>query len=259
MMTAIPTRVFALLIALIWATNLFAAYEELGVEENNEFGGRSLIFRKLTDGVQWGKNSYDSAGKLMHEERKYSDEWANAHGTRRLVNEYLFDIKVKEERTFSQSYAIRRQVIQRNTFYEQATGTKIREENKFAQAYLGNNVIYYDLGVKKWMEWFYPANQEGYKKVVTHYGAQGKIRKIENYYTDKSVKFDGCLKHVIYFFGLKKSKEEWHFTEKYTQENNGAVRKMKVYFDNPNHPKAPQIYYFDQNNELVVPNQPFDP
>jgi len=257
-MTAIRIQLVLTCIFLFYSTLAFAVYEELGVEENNEFGGRSLIFRKLEDGVKWGKNSYDSAGKLMLSERKYSEEWGNSHGTSSLVSEYLFEIKIKEERIFSLSSTARRQVKKTTTFFEQATGTKTREENQFSRAYLGNNKIFYDLGKKTRMEWYYPQNQEGFQKVITLYTPEGRTARIENYYTEKAARFDGCLKQVIYFKGSKKEKEEWWFTEAYTSANNEAVRKLKVYFSNPNHPKKPQTYYLDAQGQVVKPNKPFE-
>jgi len=257
-MTSIPLKLIGVFVAVFWCSNLFAVYEELSVEENNEFGGRSLTFRKLEDGINRGKNSYDSAGKLMLAERKFTDDWGNSHGISSLTSEYLFEIKIKEEQTFSLSSSSRRQVRKTTTYFEQATGTKTREENIFSRPYLGNNKIYYDLGIKQRMEWFYPDNQEGYQKVFTFYTKDGRVARIENYYTEKAARFDGCVRQVIYFVKSKKEKEEWWFTEVYSSQNNDAVRKLKVYFNSPSHPKKPQTYYFNAQDQVVIPNHPFE-
>ncbi len=257
-MTATPIRLLCLFLGLFHGVNAFAAYEEMGVEDNNEFGGRTVLFRKVEEGISRGRNSYDSAGKIMREERTFSDDWANIHGTKSVTNEYLFDIKIKEERTFSATYATTRLIAKTTTFFEQATGTKVRVRNDFAEEYLGYNITYYDLGVKQRMEWFYPKNELGYVQVNTFYDPSGKLIRTENLYTEKSIRFDGCSKSVFYSEGEKRLKREWFFTETYAKANNGAVRKVTVYFDNPNFPIAPKTYYFNDQDETVTPAQPFE-
>lgn len=259
MTTATPIKTLALLLGFLWAAPLWAAYQELRVETNNPFGGRTIVFSNNDKGITEGKNFYDSAGKIMREERRYSDEWANAHGTKELVNEYLFDIKIKEERLYSPAYAVRRLILKTVNYYEQATGTLVRTENHFAKDHLGYNVIHYNLGTKTRMEWFYPENQFGYRKVVTHYAQDGKTElRTEFFFTEKSVDYYGCERKVVVKEGERKLREEWFFSEEWSRKNNGAVRKLKVYYYNPSYPIAPKVYYFDAKDRVVEPNEPYE-
>ncbi|MDT8447485.1 MAG: hypothetical protein RRB13_11390 [bacterium] len=258
MTTATPIKALCLILAFLWAAPLWAAYEELRVETNNEFGGRTIVFRNNLEGISEGKNFYDSAGKIMREERDYTDDWANAHGTKSLLNEYLFDIKIKEVREYSPAYAARRLIKKQINYYEQATGTLVRTENHFAQAHLGYNIVYFDLGTKTRMEWFYPANELGYQKVISTYDKKGKLLQTESFFTEKSADYYGCVRSILVTDGEKKLREEWFFTEKWAAANNGAVRKVKVYFYNPSYPQDPKIYYFNGQDEVVQPVEPFE-
>ncbi|OGG96731.1 MAG: hypothetical protein A2527_04035 [Candidatus Lambdaproteobacteria bacterium RIFOXYD2_FULL_50_16] len=254
-------RVLLLLLTLFqlfWAHPALAVYEELAVQDNNEFGGRSIVFRNTEEGIFEGKNHYDSAGKMMKEERKYTEEWANAHGTSTLVSDFLFDIKISEDRFFSNAYASRRLISRTNSKYEQATGTLIKQTNYFVQNHLGFNVIFYDLGVKQRMEWNYPNNEFGYAKVITYYNAQGKVEKVENLYTDKAALFYGCARSVFFSEGEKKLRREWYFTEEWAAKNNGAIRKVRIFYYNPSYPIEPKTYYFNSKDEVVTPAEPFE-
>lgn len=259
MMTATPTKALLLVWLCLWPLSSWAAYQELRVETNNQFGGRTIVFSNNDKGIVEGRNFYDSAGKIMREERKYADEWANAHGTRELVNEYLFDIKIKEERLYAPSYAARRLILRTVNYYEQATGTLVRTENHFAKDHLGYNVIHYDLGTKTRMEWFYPENEFGYRKVITYYARDGKTElKTESFYTERSVEFYGCERKILVMEGERKKREEWFFSEEWAQKNNGAVRKLKAYFYNPSYPIKPKVYYFNAKDQVVEPNEPYE-
>ncbi len=248
-------RVGLFLFLLFYFSASLWAYDQLDQEENNEFGGRTIIFQDHKKGIFRGKNFYDSGGAIMRQDRAYTEEYALSTGIARKTMDFLFDVKTKETLYYTKKYQALRLVSHRVTYFEQATGTLQKKENHFVIKNMGYSVEYFDMDAKLTrMEWVYPNNIEGLAKKITHYDEQGHVTKIEGFYTPRTQKKEGLQRSVFINEGGKKKTREWFYTPEFAQSHDGAIRKLVEYIEHPSQETRPQKNWFNQKNELVRPN-----
>ena len=243
---------FLLVTLLFWFPWTAFGYDEIGLDENNEFGGKTIFFQAPERGIFRGQDFYDSGGNIMRQDWKFSEESSLARGVARKVSEFLFDIKTKETIYYTPKYQILRMVSHQVDHFEQATGTIIRREKYFAQKKMGYSVTFMEFGKRIKLEWHYPNNLEGYAKVITYYDNKGKKPvKIVNFYTPRSTKLTGKVKNIYIEKNGKKVRREFYFSDAWGKKNNGARMKVIDYLHHPSQNIPPQVNYSDADMERI--------
>jgi len=234
-----------------------AAYDEIGLDENNEFGGRTVTFQAPEKGIFRGKDYFDSGSNIMRHDWQFTEESSLASGIQRKVAEFLFDIKTKETTYFTAKYQSLRRVATQIDHFEQATGVLMRREKHFTTESMGYSVTHFQLGKATKLEWFYPENAEGYSQTVTHYGDDGStVVQEEHFYTPRSQRKEGMVKSEYFSRGEKKLKRIWYYTPEWSAANKGAVKKVVEYPEHPVIEFPPNVNYYDAKGEVVELNLP---
>ncbi|MDX2469718.1 MAG: hypothetical protein QNL04_03960 [SAR324 cluster bacterium] len=248
----VMTNRFLLIALLLFLPCVASAYDEIGLDENNEFGGKTIFFQAPERGIFRGQDFYDSGGNIMRQDWKFSEESSLARGVARKVSEFLFDIKTKETIYYTPKYQILRMVSHQVDHFEQATGTIIRREKYFAQKKMGYSVTFMEFGKRIKLEWHYPDNLEGYAKVITYYDEKGiKPVKIENFFTPRTTMLTGQIRSVYIEKGGKKVRREWYYSPVWGKKNKGARMKVIDYLHHPSQEIPPQVNYLDADKERI--------
>jgi len=244
-------RLFLFLILTLIPLQLLA-YNELGKEENNEFGGNTVTFQDPGKGIFRGTNHFDSGGTLMRSDWFYSEEYSLSRGIRRRVADYLFEVKTKEAIHYTPKYQALRRISHQVDTFEQATGGMIKRETHFVGKGAGYSVTHFFAGKRTKLEWFYPHNKEGLSQKIIQYEDNGRtIKQVENIFTKRSQNKEGIIRSIYYDREGKKHRREWYYTTTFAKANKGAVKKLVEYNYHPSQKIPNQVNFLDAEGKRV--------
>jgi len=236
-----------------FASTIYGATEELVIEEINEFGGKTIEYTGHEDTYLSVIIQFAADGKPMIRQNHYMSGYALLNGLQTEKITYLFGIKVEEDFVYTRAFARSRGVQRKIISYEQSTGIKIKSINYFKNQHLGFNTIFFEEGIRQKIEWNYPKTKNGVSKTLTFFSKNGKERiRVESQYTELWAKKKGFYKTISYLGNNKKLKEEWYYTEVYSQTHGGYVKKLINYsYDIVHDTKSQQVYYFALSGKVI--------
>jgi hypothetical protein len=225
------------------------------VTENNKYGGATVKYRK----GDYAKLIvyYDADSNKIREETIFTSEYPVDNGLRKIVLHYLYGKKVREERLFSRRTSKRTLIRSEIIHFDRNTGLVTKSENHFIPPFSGYSVIYREGGRRTKIEWFYPENVDGIAKNVVYFDEDGVNRVTESYFTKKTAREKGIHKRVyINAFSrnrfLRKSRQEWYFTEEYEKRHNGTYKKIEKFFYTQGDQVRVESHCFTREGKLVM-------
>lgn len=246
------------LLSLLWAGGNPVIAQDV-IDDNNEFGGRTLEINNQ-DG-SFIRIFYDDDEIKIKEEKIFSIDYPVENGLVKIVSHFAFDKKVREERIFTNRVAeatlISRKIYHFDRFADPDDKSAIiRTENHFLDEYNGYNIVYWENGKKKKIEWFYPLNVDGIAKNVLYFDEREMAVKVESFYTEKTRKEKGLERRIYYneyspnnYF--RKSREEFYYTREYANNNNGIALRVDVFHYRPGSPVRVETHYFDEKGNRI--------
>ncbi|MDH5559231.1 MAG: hypothetical protein OEY59_00075 [Deltaproteobacteria bacterium] len=254
------------LILSIWCLSLtmpLFGQDRIVVDQYNDFGGKTFESSNRKDGILVFREFYAFDEKKMREETIFTDDHTAIFGIDQINSEFMFDVKVKREKIFSIRFAKVNLVKKSTDFYDQSSRLKLKTKNNFVEPYLGYNIIHYKpksnlkpdekFGlVKTKMEWHYPQNLEGLSKYIEFYSEDGEKKvRVENYYTQKSMRDNGIYKSVYYTEDKRRVKQEWYYTPQFSEKNKGVYKKIQNHTYYSMSRKKTSTYYYDQAGNVI--------
>ena len=248
-----------LVIFLVWGGGpLFAAEQEV-IDENNEFGGRTLEISNK-DG-SFIRVYYDDDEIKLKEETIFSLDYPVDNGLDMIVVYYAFEKKVREERVYSnrvsETTLIKRTIDHFNRFADsQDKKAIIKTENHFLEAFNGYNVIYRKDGLKTKIEWFYPLNIDGIEKNVIYFDEKEMGTKVETFFTEKTRREKGTHRRVYYneyspnkYF--RKVRQEMFYTDAYAEQHNGVASQIDIFHYSSGNEFKAETNRFNKKGEKI--------
>jgi hypothetical protein len=224
-------------------------------QDINEFGGRTVKVGNQDEVSIW--IYYDDNDAIVKEETVYGNEYPIDKGLRKRIVYYASDKKIKEERVFTNVISQNTLITRTIDHFDRFTGLLTKTENHFVESIAGYNVVYHKNGRRSRIEWHYPKNVDGIAKSVMFFDDHERGTRVEYYYTEKTLREKGYylkIQHNEYgpnrYF--RKVKQEWFYTERFSADNNGIVRKVETFHNVPGRPQSVESYYFDRNDEPVA-------
>ncbi len=222
---------------LVWGGGLLFAADQEVINENNEYGGRTLEINNQ-DG-SFIRVYYDDDEILLKEEIIFSIDYPVDNGLDMIIVHYAFEKKVREERVFSnrvsETTLIKKTIDHFDRFADPQDKKAItKTENHFLDAYNGYNVIYRKNGLKRKIEWFYPLNIDGIKKNIIYFDDKEMGTKVETFYTEKTMREKGILRRVYYneyspnkYF--RKVRQEMYYTDSYAEQHGSVSSQIDIF------------------------------
>ena len=224
------------------------------INTQNEYGGETI--QHSNEDYSRLIVYYDGDRNLIREETIFTSDYQIDNNLEKIVVQYYFGKKVFEEKRYNRAYAFRTLIEKSITHYDRNTGDQIKQENHFISPFSGYNIIFRDKGKKTRIEWYYPDNVDGIKVNIVFLDASENPFKTESFYTDKSVEDHGCLKRIYYTAYnqnryMRKTKQEWYYTEKFSQMNHNIAKKVEIFHYSLGEPPRIETLLFDRNEAYI--------
>lgn len=249
-------RLFQTLIIVVicpWGNPVFSQSKET-IIPNNEFGGQTVEL--LRDDFSIFSVFYDGDGNKVKEVTVFTNDYPIDNNLARRNVHYFFGKKTEEERIYSGSYSNRTMISRTIDYFDRNTGELLRQENHFIPPYSEYNVLYFEKGEKKRIEWHYPNTVEGIERNVSHLDDEERIVMTESFYSKKTARDKGYFKRIYYIDYttskfMSKSRQEWFYTEEYALNNAGVVRKVELFGNVSGKLAVSETIYYGQNNQMI--------
>lgn len=237
---------------------LLAAEQDV-VDENNEFGGRTLEINKQ-DG-SYIRVFFDDDEVKIKEEVIFTIDYPIENGLEKIISYFAFDKKVREERIYSnrisENTLVKRTIDHFDRFADPKDKSAIiKTENHFLDEFNGFNIVYRENGLKKKIEWFYPLNIDGIEKNVIYFDDKEMGVRVESFYTEKTRREKGFLRRVYFneyspnkYF--RKARQEMYYTEEYAARNQGVFRQVEVFHYSPDNRVRVETNRFNKKGKKI--------
>ncbi|MBU2645963.1 hypothetical protein KKI24_14755 [bacterium] len=246
-------------LVLVWSGGISLGADQDVIDENNEFGGRTLEISNQ-DG-SFVRVYYDDDEIKIKSETVFTIDYPVENGLDMIIDYFAFDKKVKEERIYSNRFAeetlIKKTIDYFDRFADPLTNAAIiKTENHFLDAYNGYNVIYREKGLKTKIEWFYPLNIDGIEKNVIYFDEKEIGIKVESFYTEKTTREKGYQRRVYFneyspskYF--RKARQEMYYTDAFAEQNNGASKQIDVFHYSSGNDFEVETHWFNKKGEKI--------
>ncbi len=232
----------------------FADTEEI-ISFNNEFGGKTVEISREDFSIIL--IYYDGDDNKIKDEIIFTSDYQIDNNLKKIAVYYNFGKKVMEESVFSDTFSNRTLIERSIVHFDRNTGERIKEENHFIPPFSSYNVIFSEHGKKKRIEWHYPENMDGIKKNIVFFDDDEMATRTESYFTEKTIRELGYFKRIYYTSlnknrYVRKSRQEWFFTEEYSRKNNGVAKKIDYFHYKSEQPTEIKTVFFDKNDQYLA-------